>query len=80
MSTSLASTVVSPRPEPYAPDPRDHPGAVLRQGRQVGRNILLQQGAEPSPTDPQVGTMDTSELAALVVHAVNQRLAGTVRS
>ncbi len=76
MSSVITSAVEHPRPEPYAPDPRDTPGAILRQGRQVGRNILLQLGPHPEMSDPQVGTMDTSELTALVVHSVNAYLHG----
>jgi hypothetical protein len=45
----------------------------LRQGRKVGRTIYQQMGAEPSDDDPIVGLVDTPELAAIVVEAVNSR-------
>jgi len=42
-----------------------------RTGRKVGRTIYVQIGDEPSDGDPLIGVMDTPELAALVVEAVN---------
>jgi hypothetical protein len=42
-----------------------------RVGRKVGRTIYLQVGDEPSDDDVLVGVMDTPELAALAVAAVN---------
>jgi len=46
-----------------------------RTGRKVGRTIYRQVGEEPSNDDPLIGVMDTPEWAALVVDAVNQRIA-----
>jgi hypothetical protein len=46
-----------------------------RVGRKVPRNLYLQLGAEPADSDPDVGRMDTPELAALAVTAVNEHLA-----
>lgn len=43
----------------------------LRQGRRVGRHLYHQQGPEPADTDPPVGMVDTPELAATIVRAVN---------
>ena len=43
----------------------------LRQGRRVPRHLYHQQGAEPADTDPPVGMVDTPELAATIVSAVN---------
>lgn len=43
----------------------------LRQGRRVGRHLYHQQGPEPADTDPPVGMVDTAELAARIVEAVN---------
>jgi hypothetical protein len=43
----------------------------LRTGRKVGRTVYRQLGDEPSDADPLVGVMDTPELAARVVEAVN---------
>lgn len=45
----------------------------LRQGRRVGRHLYHQQGPEPADTDPPVGMVDTPELAATIVQAVNER-------
>jgi hypothetical protein len=42
-----------------------------RTGRKVGRTIYAQMGPEPSDDDPLIGVMDTPDLAALVVLAVN---------
>lgn len=42
-----------------------------RTGRRVGRTIYEQRGPEPSDADPLIGVMDTPELAARVVEAVN---------
>jgi hypothetical protein len=44
----------------------------LRTGRKVGRTIYRQLGAEPSDDDPIVGLVDTPELAAEIVAAVNR--------
>src|SRR5690625_988040 len=43
----------------------------LRQGRSVGRTLYHQQGPEPSEDDPIIGMVDTPELAATIVAAVN---------
>lgn len=45
--------------------------ARWRTGRKVGRTIYLQVGPEPSDDDVLIGVMDTPELAALAVQAVN---------
>lgn len=44
-----------------------------RTGRKVGRTIYQQLGPEPSDDDPLIGVMDTPDLAALAVEAVNSR-------
>jgi hypothetical protein len=49
-------------------------GAQWRQGRKVGRTVYWQEGEQPSDGDPLIGTMDSPELAALVVEAVNYHL------
>jgi hypothetical protein len=46
-----------------------------RVGRSRPRNLYLQLGPEPSDSDPDVGRMDTPDLAALAVQAVNDHLA-----
>lgn len=45
----------------------------LRQGRRVPRHLYEQQGPEPADSDPPVGMVDTPELAATIVQAVNER-------
>lgn len=49
------------------------PQTVLqwRVGRHNGRIIYRQSGAEPADTDAMIGAMDTPDMAALVVRAVN---------
>lgn len=42
-----------------------------RTGRRVGRTIYRQHGPVPGDNDLLIGVMDTPELAALVVRAVN---------
>ena len=42
-----------------------------RVGRQIGRTIYLQEGDDPCTCDTLIGVMDTPDLAALVVKAVN---------
>ncbi len=42
-----------------------------RVGMKVGRTIYEQQGDEPSESDPLIGVMDTPELAAEAVAALN---------
>jgi hypothetical protein len=44
---------------------------IWRVGRKVGRTIYEQLGPEPSDDDELIGVMDTVELAAIVVQAVN---------
>jgi hypothetical protein len=44
-----------------------------RTGRTVGRTIYRQAGDVPSKADELVGLMDTPELAAMVVAALNAR-------
>jgi hypothetical protein len=44
----------------------------LRVGRHVGRTLYLQRGEQPSRDDALIGVMDTRELAAIVVTAVNR--------
>lgn len=46
-------------------------GKKWRVGMKVGRTIYEQQGDEPSESDPLIGLMDTPELAAQAVAAVN---------
>ena len=66
---------------PMANGPDIHPPAPepvrLRAGRKVGRTIYWQLGQAPDDADLLVGVMDTPELAAMVVEAVNSR-AGSV--
>lgn len=42
-----------------------------RVGRKVGRTVYRQRGPDPADGDELIGLMDTPELAALVVEAVN---------
>jgi len=51
----------------------------LRVGRKVGRTLYIQLGEEPSDDDELCGMMDTPELAAIVVAAVNGTLWQRVR-
>jgi hypothetical protein len=44
---------------------------TARQGRKVQRMIYEQRGPEPADDDPIVGLVDTPQLAALIVAAVN---------
>jgi len=44
----------------------------LRNGRKVPRMLYEQRGARPAGDDPIVGLVDTPELAALIVGAVNR--------
>lgn len=46
---------------------------VLRQGRKVGRTLYQQMGDMASDDDPIVGLVDTPELAAFIVEAVNSK-------
>ena len=56
---------------PDTPTRTTWPTAKLRQGRRVGRTLYHQQGPEPSEDDPIIGMVDTPELAATIVAAVN---------
>jgi hypothetical protein len=42
-----------------------------RTGRKVGRTLYVQLGEAPADRDPLIGVMDTPELAAMAVRAVN---------
>lgn len=44
---------------------------TTRQGRKVPRMLYEQMGSEPADDDPIIGLVDTPELAALIVTAVN---------
>ncbi len=44
---------------------------TTRNGRKVARMLYIQRGAEPADDDPIIGLVDTPELAALIVAAVN---------
>jgi len=46
---------------------------TTRQGRKVPRMLYQQLGPEPADDDPVIGLVDTPELAALIVAAVNAR-------
>ena len=59
-----------PQPAPE-PDPYDGPVPAWRVGRSVGRTIYRMVGWEASKADVLIGVMDTPELAAQVVEAVN---------
>lgn len=45
---------------------------VYRTGRSVGRTIYMQCGPEPSDADRLIGMMDSRELAAFAVEAMNR--------
>ncbi len=60
------------RPEPLDWPPAGWQDLTWRTGREVGRTVILQMGAEPNrDEDPTIGTMDSSPLGRLVVAAVN---------
>lgn len=42
-----------------------------RVGRKLGRTIYAQEGDEPSDDDAFLGLMETEDIAATVVNAVN---------
>ena len=44
---------------------------TTRQGRKVPRMLYEQRGEQPADDDPIIGLVDTPELAALIVAAVN---------
>ncbi len=46
-----------------------------RTGRKVGRTIYRQIGDDPTDRDELIGLMDTRELAAFAVEAMNDALA-----
>jgi hypothetical protein len=48
------------------------PDFRLRAGRKVRRNLYLQTGPEPSDADLDIGRVDSPELAAIIVVAVNR--------
>ena len=48
-------------------------GMPLRIGRSIGRTLYVQTGDEASKEDLLIGVMDSPELAALVVEAMNER-------
>jgi len=52
-----------------AADPREE--RPYRTGRKLGRTIYQQHGPDPSDEDTLIGVMDTPELGALVVAALN---------
>jgi hypothetical protein len=47
-------------------------GMKWRVGRSLGRTLYIQNEEDPSKSDTFIGVMDTRELAALVVEAINQ--------
>jgi hypothetical protein len=55
---------------------------TYRVGRRLGRTIYRMAGDRPSDQDQLIGTMDTPELGALVVGALNaqERMTMVVRS
>lgn len=57
-----------PRVEPMT---RLRQSLTTRQGRKVSRMLYEQVGDEPADDDPIIGLVDTPELAALIVAAVN---------
>ena len=58
-------------PDVPAPDTYEGPVPAWRVGRSVGRTIYRMVGPEASKADVLIGMMDTPELAAHVVEAVN---------
>jgi hypothetical protein len=46
-----------------------------RQGRHRGRHMYAQLGPEPHDDDPDVGTLETAELAAEACESHNEALA-----
>jgi hypothetical protein len=61
---------------PDQPRAKLRQGLTTRQGRKVPRMLYLQRGAEPADDDPIIGLVDTPELAALIVAAVNHYQGG----
>jgi hypothetical protein len=51
------------------------PTRPWRVGRKVGRTLYIQKSEDPADGDELIGMMDTPELAAQVVDAVNQAAA-----
>lgn len=47
---------------------------LWRVGRSEGRHLHVQLGDQPAMTDPYVGTMDSAELAYLVVNDHNDQV------
>lgn len=60
----------APRPEPYRPPP----GTYARHGRKKPKNLYLVTPDHPEGWD--IGRLDTPEMAALVVEALNLALLG----
>ena len=60
-------------PETPTTDPYEGPVPAWRVGRSVGRTLYRMAGAEASKADVLIGVMDTPELAAQVVAAVNEQ-------
>lgn len=67
----MATEDTTPAAVPEAPV-RLRRSLTTRQGRKVPRMLYRQQGPEPADDDPIVGLVDTPELAALIVAAVNR--------
>lgn len=57
----------------------DEENVRLRVGRKVGRTLYIQSGEEPSDDDQLIGMVDTPELAALIVAAVNGELSTKIK-
>lgn len=60
-------------PETPTTDPYDGPVPAWRTGRSVGRTVYRMVGAEAAKADILIGVMDTPDLAAQVVAAVNEQ-------
>lgn len=63
----------SDEPEVPVTDSYEGPVPAWRVGRSVGRTVYRMVGAEASKADVLIGVMDTAELAAQVVSAVNEQ-------
>lgn len=57
--------------EPSTHKPTLRQSLTTRQGRKVPRMLYHQLGTQPADNDPIIGLVDTPELAALIVAAVN---------
>jgi hypothetical protein len=69
---------VEPEPQPKRTI-RLRTSLTTRQGRKVPRMLYQQLGDEPADGDPIIGLVDTPELAALIVKAVNAYAGGSCR-